>query len=223
MGTRYLLLALLISVLFGCKEKTKEAVHEPTLVEVEKPKKLPKELFKIVEFAGVSLSDSIDINSQIGFRTIDRNETLNSVDMDKAIELYKTRIKSGKGDVYPIFEVDGFEDVVVTTVSKGYGGKIRGIFLINRNSLEIKKAEFEHMAESEGYGASIAGSPFENQFVGATIHFEKNPFGLNQNGKILLEGVQTIDGISGATTTSRLTIKMVNDELKKYKAYFASE
>ncbi|WP_420322006.1 FMN-binding protein [Flagellimonas sp.] len=223
MGTRFILPALCVLLLWGCKEKAEKIAEEPTIFEVEKPKKLPRELLKITQFAGVSLSDSIDIHSQIRFKTIDLNGTIDSVNMEKGIELYKKRMKSGKGDLYPIFEVTGMEDVVVTTASKGYGGNIRGMFLIDATSLQIKKVEFEHVAESEGYGATIADTSFENQFMGATVNFGKNSFGLNLNGKILLEGVKTIDGISGATTTSRLTIEMVNNDLKKYKPYFEAK
>ncbi len=219
MRARFILPLLGVSILFGCKGKTEKTVPEPTIIEIENPKKILPEMVKIAEFAGIALSDTIDITSQIRFKTIDQSGVVDSLDMDKAIELYKTRMKSGKGDVYPIFEVNGFDDAIITTVSKGYGGNIRGVFLINRNSLEIKKVEFQHLAESEGYGAAISNSSFEDQFVGAMVSFGKNPFGLNQDGKHILSGTKTIDGISGATTTSRLTIKMVNDEFKKYKAY----
>ncbi|WP_190811000.1 FMN-binding protein [Flagellimonas sp. S3867] len=222
MRTRFILVVF-VSMLFACKGKTEKVVKQPTIIEVEKPKKLPSEMVKISEFAGITLSDTVDINSQIRFKTIDQNGMVDTIEMEKAIKIYKTRFKSGKGDVYPIFEINNFEDAVITTVSKGYGGNIRGTFLINKNSLQIRKAEFEHIAESEGYGAAIAGTLFENQFVGATINFEKNTFGLKQNGKNIVKGENIIDGVSGATTTSKLTIDMVNDELKRYRAYFESK
>ncbi|MGW9685748.1 FMN-binding protein [Flagellimonas sp. 2504JD1-5] len=220
MRTRFMLLALLILIVLGCKEKTEKEIQKPITVEVEKPKKLPSEIIKIAHFAGISLSDSIDISSRIGFKTLDSSGKIDSVDMGKAIKLYKAWLKSGQNNAYPLFEIKDADDVIITTASKGYGGNIRGTFLINRTSLEIKKTEFEHMAESEGYGAAIANSSFEDQFVGAIIGFDRNSFGLNQNGKQILKGIKTIDGISGATTTSQLTVKMVNDELGKYKGYF---
>ena len=81
------------------------------------------------------------------------------------------------------------------------------------------KLQFEHMAESEGYGAAITQSSFENQFVGIVLDPDLKDFGLKQNGVVLIEGVNMIDGISGATITSKAGIKMINQGLLKYRNY----
>ncbi|TAI48420.1 FMN-binding protein [Flagellimonas allohymeniacidonis] len=219
MKTKYLFL-LLMPLIWSCKEKTEKKDLETVIVEVQETKKLPEELFSIAQFAGLSLSDSVEVNSQMRFLSIAENQSIDSLDMYQAIDLFKDRITKGVTTAYPIFEISESGLIVLTVVNKGYGGNIRGLFLIDKNTLEIKKVAFEHMAESEGYGAAITYSSFENQFVGTKINFQGNSFGLNQDGKDIIKGGKTIDGISGATITSRLTVQMVNEELKKHKNYF---
>ena len=140
--------------------------------------------------------------------------------MSEAISGYEALIRSGTAQDFPIFEIQNTQNVVLTVAGKGYGGIIWGKFLVDRNTLEIYKAAFEHKAESEGYGAGISLSAFENQFAGATVHLEENTFGLDQGGKTVVPGKHPIDGVSGATVSSMAVADMANSGLKKYKNYF---
>lgn len=218
MKTKYIVL-LLIAIFWNCKQKAEKAT-EPTVEEVEEIQQIPSEIFEIAEFAEVALRDSAQVNDQILFFTIDKNESIDSVDVFQAINIYKKQVKSGDGDIYPIFEFKESGDVVLIVKGRGYGGNIRGTLLIDQNFLEIKKVKFDHKAESEGYGDAMSYSSFENQFVGGKVNFERNTFGLNQNGSNIITGDKVVDGLSGATETSRSAIEMINEELKKYEKYF---
>lgn len=71
------------------------------------------------------------------------------------------------------------------------------------------------MAESEGYGAEINQEAFENQFIGKAIYGDSNSFGLNQAGRTIIEGYTMVDGLSGATITSKAAVEMINNGLLK--------
>lgn len=219
MKAKYLVPLVLLGM-WNCKQQDKKSVPEPINTTVEKPPKQSQEMEKIAQYLGVSPTDSVDIEAQLQCWTIDENEIVENTDVSTAVALFKNIIKTGKSDVYPIFGIDGKNEVLIIMSNKGFGGNIRGFFLIDKNSLEIKKVEFDHVAESEGYGAAITLSTFENQFEGTQVNFSTNTYGLKQNGKIMIPGSTLVDGISGATITSRLTVEMINDNLKKYKVFF---
>ncbi|WP_318345508.1 FMN-binding protein [Flagellimonas baculiformis] len=145
---------------------------------------------------------------------------LDSSNVSEAVGLYKKLLKTDKSDTYPIFEVKDHGHVMLLMSDKWFGGNIRGTFLIDKKTLEIKKVQFEHKAESEGFGAAISLSPFEDQIVGMKVDFGENTFGLHQNDKNIIKGNKIVDGISGATLTSRLMVEMVNEALIMYKDYF---
>ncbi|MHA7831857.1 MAG: FMN-binding protein [Flagellimonas sp.] len=218
MNTRYLLFIMLFA-LWNCKQKVEKATPEPVPQTVKKQETPTPELKAIAQFMGMVL-DSLGIPTELQSSTIDKNGELDSIGVQKASLLFKKLLTSSKSDLNPIFETREGHEAMIVMANQGYGGNIRGVFLVDKNTMEIKKAAFEHVAESEGYGAAIAFSSFEEQFVGTKINWDENTFGLNQNDRTLIKGDKVVDGISGATITSRLTVEMVNDGLKKYKSFF---
>ena len=102
---------------------------------------------------------------------------------------------------------------------KGFGGPIWAMLLIDAKTLEILKIKFSHKAESEGYGAGIVRTSFQNQFKGKIVKISSaNTFGLQGHGE---ETYYPIDGISGATVTNMAVVNMLNEGLKGYAEYFA--
>lgn len=218
MNIRYLLPILLISF-WNCKQKVEKAIPEPVSETVKKQETPIPELKTIAQFMGIA-PDSLDMETQLQSWTIGKNGELDSIGVQEAALLFKKFLTSSKSDLNPIFETKEGNEAMIVMANQGYGGNIRGIFLVDKSTMEIKKVAFEHVAESEGYGAAIAFSTFEDQFVGSKINWDENTFGLNQNDRTLIKGDKVVDGISGATITSRLTVEMVNDGLKKYKSFF---
>lgn len=96
---------------------------------------------------------------------------------------------------------------------------IQPIFLVDKKSNQILDIAFDHLAESEGYGAEINQEAFENQFIGKAIYGDSNSFGLNQAGRTIIEGYTIVDGLSGATITSKAAVEMINNGLLKYRNY----
>lgn len=216
---RKLILLVLVPLFWSCKQKSETVKPKQEIKKEKEVIKLSPILKEIAKFADIPLTDSTDVDPLIDFKAIKKDGILESVPIEEAVSLYRGILKSGESEALPIFEMKNMDYAVLLVCEKGYGGTIWGKLLVDRISQEIKKIEFDHKAESEGYGDGISFSSFENQFVGAKIDFEANSFALNQAGKTIVVGNTTIDGVSGATATSTAVVKMVNDGLKKYRSY----
>ncbi len=181
-----------------------------------KPSPVIRELFR---FADMDLSDSTDIGQFMQFREIDLNGAVRETDMARAVELYASLMKRPQVQAFPIFELKNSDDAILPIQGVGFGGAIWGKVLVDRNTLEIKKIAFEHQGETDGYGAGMTRTSFENAFVGATVNPDANTFALSGTQENPGGQVQDIEGISGATVTSAAVVEMVNEGLKKYKSY----
>lgn len=217
---RKMILLLLIPLFWNCKQNTKTVTPKVTEVEVEKKVKVPKTLMEIVQFADLDLTDSTAIEALFQYKQIDKNGVVQPISEEEAISTYKELLKAGTAQTLPIFEVKGTNEAVIFITGKGYLGAIWAKLLVDNTSLEVKKIEFGHKSESEGYGDAITYTSFEEQFIGTTIELTNNTFGLMQNGQNILEGKTTIDGLSGATLTSQAVIEMINAGLSAYENYF---
>jgi Na+-transporting NADH:ubiquinone oxidoreductase subunit C len=212
---------IVVIAFWSCKHKP-ETQKPRTEVIVKEEKAIPKVpvvLIKLGEFANVKLSDVSLVNEFMVFKQIDTNNTVTTIDMNKAVALYRKMTQREHLVSLPIFEIRNTDNAILIIQGVGFGGPIWAKVLVDRTSLEIKKVEFEHKAESEGYGAAMTQSYFEEKFVGAKIDLEKNTFILQRNKERRMDDGTIIDGISGATMTSQAALEMVNLELKNYKGY----
>jgi len=208
-------------MLCGCKEKSDAIKPKAELPEqeilIEKP--VSPVLIEMGKFADLVISDSITANELFLFKEIDDNGVVETVDENEAINLYKKMMKRDAVKSYVIFEIENTDTAILVVQGLGFGGPIWARVLVDTKTLEIKKIAFEHKAESDGYGAAMTQTSFENQFVGTKIDLEKNTFTLQKNIEKRIDDGAFIDGISGATMTSQGAIEMVNEGLKKYKGY----
>ncbi|WP_339628593.1 FMN-binding protein [uncultured Maribacter sp.] len=220
MKTKIILL-LVVLLFWNCKQKpgTEKSKEIEILKEETATVLVPPTMIELGKFADVLLSDKSDINQFIDFKQIDTNQSVTAIDMNTAIALYKKMMKRSKSTSLPIFEIKNTEDVILPIQGVGFGGPIWAKVLVDRNTLEIKKIAFEHFAETDGYGAAITQSPFMDEFTGTKINLDKNTFALQKNMEKRIDDGVMVDGISGATMTSEGAIEMVNEGLKKYKAY----
>ena len=210
---------LLIFALWSCRQTAKVETQEPQTMTKKITFKVPSVIKELAEFCDLQVSDSTDVNDNFSFFLVNSNGVVEPASMVAAVDSYKALIRSGAVTNFPVFEIQNTPNAILTVAGKGYGGMIWGTFLVNKNTFEVSKVAFEHKAESEGYGTGISLSTFEDQFVGATIRFEENTYGMNQDGKTVIPGTQSIDGISGATVTYKAVVDMVNEGLKKYDPY----
>ncbi len=220
---KLLQLFILVFLFSSCKQKTN--VRNST---IEKPKKETQHdkvqitpiARELVEFVGVTNTSETDIEKLFLVKEIDKAGNITTIDFEKGIASYKRAINSMQTETPLIFEIVESDKVILTTVGKGYMGAIWAKILVDKSSKKILKVQFDHKGESEGYGAEFTNASFENQFTNAKISFISTTFSLKQDEKLILEGNQEIDGISGATITSKASIIMINQGLQKYQEYF---
>jgi len=211
----------IVLLLGGCKEKpdaTKQKIEQPEKeIGIKKPvSPLIKELGK---FASPTFSDSTIVNKFFLFKEVNENGAVETVDLNRATVLYRKMMKREVVTSWPVFEIKDTNTAILFVQGIGFGGAIWAKVLMDRKTLKIKKIEFEHKAESEGYGAAMTQSVFEDKFVVTKIDLEKNTFTLQKNIDKRMDDGTIIDGIVGATMTSQSAVEMVNYGLRKYRGY----
>ncbi|WP_299443112.1 FMN-binding protein [uncultured Aquimarina sp.] len=223
---RLLVLTMILVIIYACKKQPDTVKQEITtsnsvkIIDKKESNNQSSPIFKeLIAFANIEADYDTNPEKFFQVKTIDPNGNLSDSDVTEGIDLYKKVFKSESEDILPIFEIVNTNQVILIVKAKGYMDIIWAKVLVTKNTQEISKISFDHIAESEGYGAAITYNTFENKFTSAKISFSQNTFGLTQNGKNLIKGDQKIDGISGATITSQAVVQMLNTELKKYQSY----
>lgn len=218
--TMYLILVFLLC---NCKEKpdTEKPKEQEILKEEKAMLPVSPVMVELGKFADATLSEISDINQFIVFKQMDENQVVTTIDMNQAVALYKKMMQREQVVSLPIFEIKKTDNAILFIQGIGFGGPIWAKVLVDIKTLKINKIEFEHKAESEGYGAAMTQSSFEDKFVGRKIDLEKNTFTLQKNMEKRIDEGTFVDGISEATMTSQAALEMVNKGLKKYRGYLS--
>lgn len=127
--------------------------------------------------------------------------------------------------VYTYKNDDGSKYFIMPVVGNGLWGPIWGFIALEADLNTVVGASFGHKAETPGLGAEITTDWFTGQFSNEKL--------LNQNGEYALTVLKGrgnkkeaqpnfVDGVSGATVTSRGAHEMLENGYKNYKAYFNS-
>lgn len=211
-----MLFMMLLPMAWNCKEKPEQ--KEPNQ-KIAVAKKNSRALKDLASFAGISLSDTTDVQSLMSFKEMDENGVVLNSDQDNIQKLFKALEDPNPTKTLPIVEIKNTDLVILAVNGKGFSGSIWTKLLVNRGTLEIEKIQFEHKSESEGYGSEITKKSFEEQFLGIVIDPDSNTFGLSQGGVTSPGGKRLVDGIAGATVTSKRVVDMLNVGLQKYRNY----
>ena len=173
----------------------------------------------IGHFVDTTFTDSSDLNLIIDFKYLDTIKKIKECSMEKSIELYSKIIYSDSCNTeFPIFEVKNSINSVLIVGNKSQCSNIWAIYLIDRSSATIKKVEFYYKAEIAWLGAEISNAEFEEQFINLQMPIGGHSFGLKQDEEIIIQGENIIDGISGATLSSKTVIEISN-KLEIFKEY----
>jgi Na+-transporting NADH:ubiquinone oxidoreductase subunit C len=172
----------------------------------------------IGHFIDSTFTDSTDLSSIVDFKYMDINKKIKECSVEKSIELYSKIIHSDSCTEFPIFEVKKSNISVLIIGDKSQWATIWIMYLIDRNSKTIKKVEIYYKAEVPGLGVGISNTEFEEQFINLPIQINGHSFGLKQDEKIIIQGGNLIDGISGATLSSTTVIEISN-KLEFFKEY----
>lgn len=214
-------MAATLLLVINCKDQKPEVKKELEIAVAEK-KQVPKIIIELATFAEIPFTDPSDLAQQAIFKVTDSNGLVKDSDMHEVAKICKQAMTNKKIVNYPIIEFTDSPKVILMVQGKGYGGPIWGKLLLNKKEMIFEKIEFDHRAESEGYGAAMTMSSFEQQFADVVISAESFSFGLEQNNSTYAAGDHLIDGISGATQTGDSVVKMVNEALNSYNSYLSA-
>ncbi len=202
--------------LYSCKEQ--KPIQQKDKVTSTKVVPIPKSMQDLIAFANLSAEVDSDLDEIFIFKRINPDGTVSAMERTEATKLVK-RAMSGKQSEPILVETVPAGKAILFVMGRGYGGSVWGKLLLNPADMTFEKVVFQHSAESEGYGAAMTLSSFENQFTKIDISSESFRFGLKQNNRELLAGSAVIDGISGATITSESVVEMMNSGLDQYSDY----
>ena len=212
---------MLVFLFWNCKEepKTDKPKVEETVKEEKTILPIHPVMVELGKFVDVVFLDIPSIHQSIVFKKIDEKQAVTIININEAVALYSKIMKREQVVSLPIFEIKNTDNTILSIQGIGFGGPIWAKVLVDKKTLKIKKIEFDYKAESEGYGAAMTQSSFEDKFIGTRIDFKKNTFTLKKNIENRIDDGVIIDGIGGATMTSESVVEMVNYGLQKYRGY----
>ncbi len=141
-------------------------------------------------------------------------------------------IEEGDGSLplYVYKENSGAVAYAFPVVGQGLWSTMYGYFSIEPDAMTVRGITFYEHGETPGLGAEIEKDWFQENFVGKKIwDLKKNELRPVSVVKGFVDNVVAnegdkqyyVDGISGATITSKGVTEMLVDELDKYEPYFS--
>ncbi|MBO4907351.1 MAG: FMN-binding protein [Bacteroidaceae bacterium] len=123
------------------------------------------------------------------------------------------------GEKFPIYmakTADGQNALVLPVKGRGLWGGLWGYIAVTPDMQTVLGAYFNHESETAGLGALIKEEPFQAQFAGRPVFGEDGKVALTVVKKGSSENASQVDGVTGATLTSKGTGEMVHDGLQAY-------
>ena len=116
------------------------------------------------------------------------------------------------------------ENVIIIPISgKGLWSSLFGYFAIDANNLStVKGITFYAHGETPGLGAEIAKEWFQSNYIGKEIYSGEELLSIKVTKPGLADknNLYEVDGISGATITSRGVTELLKRDLQRYEPYF---
>ncbi len=126
---------------------------------------------------------------------------------------------------FPVFEYKGengeLESYIIPVFGKGLWDDVWGYIALEKDMNTIKGVSFGHKGETPGLGARITEPEVQARFIGKKI---------NDGGVMFIKGEgvpanitsadHQVDGLSGATMTTKGVNKMLDSYFGHYQAYF---
>ncbi len=101
---------------------------------------------------------------------------------------------------------------------KGFWGRIEGLLALNNNLTEIKGIVFTKNVETPGLGARITEKWFQDQFQDIKLPQERGKENYVTVSKKDAKQRNRVDAITGATMTSSLVEKFLNEDIQRILA-----
>lgn len=117
--------------------------------------------------------------------------------------------------------VDGATKYVLPVKGRGLWGGLWGYISVDEDKLHVFGTYFSHESETAGLGARINERWFQQQFCGKPIFDAEGNIALTVVKAGAASAETEVDGVTGATLTSKGVAGMVNDGLNSYKDFLA--
>lgn len=142
---------------------------------------------------------------------------------DKAGFLVSNKeITSTKMPIY-ICNVGGETKYVIPMSGRGLWGGLWGYMAINDDLATVYGAYFSHESETAGLGSLIAEQKFQDQFIGKNLYADEThqqvALTVTKKGQVKSPDYE-VDGLTGATLTTKGVAAMVTEGLQKYIQFF---
>ena len=129
-----------------------------------------------------------------------------------------------EGNEYlPAFSSNTMNAFILPISGKGLWSSLYGYFAIdNKNYSTVKGITFYQHAETPGLGAEITKEWFKSSFIGKEIYLDNNINSIlvAKAGQADVNSLYEVNGISGATITSRGVEILLKRDLLRYENYF---
>lgn len=138
---------------------------------------------------------------------------------------FKVENKGITAENLPIYicNVEGATKYVVPVSGRGLWGGLWGYVAINEDCATVYGAYFSHESETAGLGSPIAEQKFQDQFCGKQLFADtaatQVALTIVKKGQVKNEATE-VDGLTGATLTTKGAAAMVTDGLQKYINFF---
>ena len=151
-------------------------------------------------------------------------EKLDNIDAFN-VSLEEEQRKPVEERIYPVYEAekDGKTIYIFPVRGKGLWGPIWGYVALEDDFNTIYGVTFDHKSETPGLGAEITTDAFKSQFVGKKLFDDAHKFTsvvVMKHGKADPNDPHQVDGLSGATLTSKGLSDMLYNSLKAYENFF---
>ena len=123
------------------------------------------------------------------------------------------------GEKFPIYlakTANGEEAYVLPLKGRGLWGGIWGYVAVTLDCEKVLGAFFNHESETAGLGALIKDEPFQDQFIGRPVMGADGQVALTVVKKGESKAETEVDGVTGATLTSKGVGEMVQTGIQQY-------
>jgi Na+-transporting NADH:ubiquinone oxidoreductase subunit C len=132
---------------------------------------------------------------------------------------YGQLIKDGELHVFVGKTADGKDAYVIPVTGRGLWGGLWGYIAVDAQKEKVVGTYFYHESETAGLGARIGERDFQEQFVNRPVFGDNGEVALTVVKKGAGDDTFLVDGITGATLTSKGVGAMVTEGLSQYKEF----
>ena len=123
------------------------------------------------------------------------------------------------GEKFPIYKaktLEGQDALVLPVKGRGLWGGLWGYIAVSPDLQTVLGVYFNHESETAGLGALIKEEKFQSQFKDRPVFGDDGKVALTVVKKGQSENAYQVDGVTGATLTSKGTGEMVRDGMQAY-------